>query len=265
MKNLRTACGGRREGGGAVSKAQTVAVVRGRGLALEIVLSEQDVEAGFADLDARLARQPDFYRGSKARAVFGATMPPQERIDDLRRVLDVYGIELESLDGGSDGSAPSARLSTSARSLVADFAGARADIASRRQRGESSVRRSEAPQLRLVEVITTRYHIGTLRGGQTLHHVGNLVVVGDVNPGAEVVATGDILVFGRLAGVAHAGAQGDESAHVYALELRPVQLRIASCIAAEDETKDAHAHPEVAFITDAHITVVPYSAPLEAR
>lgn len=247
-----------------LSKAQTMAVVRGRGLALEIVLSEQDVEGGFADLDARLARQPDFYRGSKARAVFGVQMPPPERIDDLRRVLESYGIELESLDGGGDGSTPAARLSSSARSLVADFAGARSDIASRRKRGEASVRRNEAPALRLVEATTTRYHTGTLRGGQALHHIGNLVVVGDVNPGAEVVATGDILVFGRLAGVAHAGAQGDESARVYALELCPVQLRIASCIAAEDE-KEGAAQPEVAFIHDAHITIVPYRGPLEAR
>ncbi len=107
-------------------------------------------------------------------------------------------------------------LSDAARSLVADFAGARGDIAERRRRGEASVRAcpsrpaSAACRRRCTLVDAAPDDAlprGTLRGGQALHHAGNIVVVGDVNPGAELVATGDILVFGRLAGIAHAGAQ----------------------------------------------------------
>ena len=100
-----------------------------------------------------------------------------------------------------------------------------------------------APVLRVVEAAPgTLYHVGTLRGGQALHHVGNIVVVGDVNPGAELVATGDIVVFGRLAGVAHAGAQGEQTARVFALDLDATQLRIATFIAA-DSGDEAHAAP----------------------
>lgn len=227
-----------------------------------------------ADLDARLAGQPDFYRGSSATAVFGDETPSGEQFAALREILARRGIDLRALRGGAeieslardeglDFTLPTPeRLSSSARSLVADFAGARADIAERRKRGESSVRRPEVRetrQLRLVESVTTLYHTGTLRGGQALHHVGNLVVIGDVNPGAEVVATKDILIFGRLTGVAHAGAQGDESARVYAIYLRPVQLRIASYIAADDADATRRTQePEVAFVRDAHITIVPF-------
>jgi septum site-determining protein MinC len=244
--------------------------LRGKGLGLEIVLTEEDLDIALDELRARFALQPNFYRGSKATAVLGDRVPAPEQFAALQALLDEFGITLCALSGGADVETfargrgleftiPIAeQLSSSARSLVADFAGARADIAARRRRGESSVRRTEAaaPQLRLVESVTTLYHKGTLRGGQSLHHVGNLVVVGDVNPGAEVVATADILVFGRLAGVAHAGAQGDENARVYALQLQPVQLRICSRIAADDGPGLRSGQPEVALVRGEHIIIM---------
>jgi septum site-determining protein MinC len=81
--------------------------------------------------------------------------------------------------------------------------------------------------------------------------------MGDVNPGSELVATGDIVVFGSLRGVAHAGAQGDASARVYALELAATQLRIATFIAADDaKGKTGAAQPEAACVIDGRITIV---------
>jgi septum formation inhibitor MinC len=163
-------------------------------------------------------------------------------------------------------------LTDRARSLEADFAGARADIANRRARGEASVPKPIFGPVRpvsdasangavaavpLAEVAATLYHRGTLRGGQTLQQLGSIVVVGDVNPGAELVATGDILVFGSLRGTAHAGAQGDANARVYALDLAPTQLRIATFIAADDGTRRAR-EPEVAFIRNDRIAIAPH-------
>jgi septum site-determining protein MinC len=84
-----------------------------------------------------------------------------------------------------------------------------------------------------------------------------LVVVGDVNPGAELVATGDIVVFGSLRGTAHAGAQGDATARVYALELAPTQLRIATLIAADDGGRRPR-EPQVAYIENGRIALGPY-------
>ena len=82
--------------------------------------------------------------------------------------------------------------------------------------------------------------------------------MGDVNPGAEIVATGDIIVFGALRGTAHAGAQGDAQARVYALELAATQLRIATFIAADDGTRKPR-EPQVAYIESDRITIAPHA------
>jgi septum site-determining protein MinC len=256
-----------------------------------VTLSPHDLEQGFAELQARLTEQPTFYRGASAIVNFGAASPGAEDLDRLRSLLEDAGIvlrgvagfhqELEVLARGQglefesareelhqrrSRRPPEAALSDSARSLVADFAGARGDIAARRQRGEASVPRlpaetGERPRpaaLHLVEAgPATLYHAATLRGGQVLHQTGNIVVVGDVNPGAELIATGNIVVFGRLAGIAHAGAQGDAGARIYALDLAPTQLRIATFIAADAESKRrASPVPEAALAVDGRIVIL---------
>jgi len=96
----------------------------------------------------------------------------------------------------------------------------------------------------------------TLRSGQSLHFDGNVVILGDVNPGAEVVASGSIVVMGSLRGVVHAGAEGDSSAAVYAFRLRPTQLRIANRITRAPDGEQAFcATPEVARIRDGMVVI----------
>jgi septum site-determining protein MinC len=93
----------------------------------------------------------------------------------------------------------------------------------------------------------------TLRSGQQLRHPGSIAVIGDVNPGAEIVAGGDIVVWGKLRGTAHAGAMGNESAVVCALELTPTQLRIAQYFARSPEGRRRKYQPEVARIREGKI------------
>jgi septum site-determining protein MinC len=76
-----------------------------------------------------------------------------------------------------------------------------------------------------------------------------VVVIGDINPGAEIIAKGDIIVWGRLRGVVHAGADGDESAMVCALDLSPTQLRIAGKIAVAPNRRGKPS-PEVVRLVD---------------
>lgn len=95
----------------------------------------------------------------------------------------------------------------------------------------------------------------TLRSGTRVAAQGNVVVVGDVNPGAEIIATGSVVVWGKLRGVVHAGADGDEQAGVYALELNPTQLRIASYIAVQPQRKGKPA-PEVAHISNGQVVAL---------
>jgi septum site-determining protein MinC len=109
---------------------------------------------------------------------------------------------------------------------------------------------------------------GNLRSGQVLERTEHVMVVGDVNPGAEVVSQGDILVWGRLRGIAHAGAAGDRRAMVVALKLDPIQLRIAGVVGVTTEQQngrtagrwswkaDTGRRPEVAYlIADDQIAV----------
>lgn len=88
-----------------------------------------------------------------------------------------------------------------------------------------------------------------VRSGQKISFDGTLIVFGDVNAGAELVATGHILVLGTLRGVAHAGCQGDKDAIVYANQLCSLQLRIADMIARAPDGESTERHvPEIARI-----------------
>jgi len=95
----------------------------------------------------------------------------------------------------------------------------------------------------------------TLRSGQSVRCEGHVVILGDVNSGAEVIAGGDVIVWGRLRGIVHAGALGDSGRCVCALDLSPTQLRIGSHIARppEGRRRSKQARPERAFISGEQI------------
>lgn len=97
----------------------------------------------------------------------------------------------------------------------------------------------------------------TVRSGHHIRHAGHVIVLGDVNPGAEIVAGGHVLVWGRLRGVVHAGASGDESALICALDLAPTQLRIAGHIALSPE-RTGPARPEIARVREGQIIAEPW-------
>lgn len=97
----------------------------------------------------------------------------------------------------------------------------------------------------------------TLRSGQRIAFPGHVLVLGDVNSGAEVVAGGDIVVFGALRGLAHAGARGDAGAVIIALGIQPLQLRIGGVISRGVGTpprREAH-QPEIAKVEGGTIVV----------
>ena len=80
------------------------------------------------------------------------------------------------------------------------------------------------------------YLTQTLRSGQTVTYEGNIFIVGDTHPGSEVIAKGDITVWGILGGIAHAGSDGNVNAKVRALKLNPIQLRIAGLYSRRNDT-----------------------------
>ena len=104
------------------------------------------------------------------------------------------------------------------------------------------------------ENLPTLYLRKTIRSGQSISSDGNIVVIGDVNPGAEIIAKGDITVWGILGGIAHAGSEGNKYAKIRALKLNPVQIRIGEIFARRPDTvnlpyiqKSSEYTPEEAY------------------
>ncbi len=105
----------------------------------------------------------------------------------------------------------------------------------------------------------TKFINRTIRSGQVEVYPGNIVIVGDVNPGGLIEAKGNIIVLGSLKGVAHAGIGGNTRSIVAAYNLQPTQLRISDIIVrSPDEEIGASKFPEMAKIKDGKVIIEPY-------
>lgn len=110
-----------------------------------------------------------------------------------------------------------------------------------------------------------QFYKGTLRSGQVIECETSLIVLGDVNPGAKIIAKGNIVVLGSLRGNAYAGASGNENAFVAALDMDPVQLKIGSVIGRSSDRGPLSAiknrrkslEPQVAVVQDESILIEP--------
>ncbi len=103
----------------------------------------------------------------------------------------------------------------------------------------------------------THFHKATVRSGEYLESSEDLVIIGDVNPGAVVSAEGNIIIWGRLLGIAHAGNKGNTQARISALQLRPIQLRIANKVARGPQEKPQLGLAEQATINSEKIIISP--------
>ncbi|MEH2006136.1 septum site-determining protein MinC [Nostoc sp.] len=95
----------------------------------------------------------------------------------------------------------------------------------------------------------------TVRSGVEIRHPGTVILLGDLNPGGIVIADGDIIIWGRLRGIAHAGAGGNSECLIMALQMEPTQLRIADAVARAPEKLPMQFSPEVAHITPQGIRI----------
>lgn len=96
----------------------------------------------------------------------------------------------------------------------------------------------------------------SLRSGQFIHYKGNVIVLGDVNPGAEIIAAGNIIVMGTIKGLVHAGCEGNKKCLITALSLLPVQLRIADIITRLPDNEIV-TKPSYAYINDDKLYISP--------
>jgi len=181
--------------------------------------------AHLRELEAKLDATPHFFRGSSvAFDVKDATLDEE----DLRRAIDVLRTREIKL-----WAVISQNAETCARVRSLGLADRLTTTAVARCAPEQPAHPSEgaknhpSPSGEGGDGLFVRRRI---RSGQILRHPGHIVIMGDVNPGAQIIAGGDIIVWGRLNGAAHAGALGNPKAVVCALEMSPTCVRIAEAV-----------------------------------
>ena len=106
----------------------------------------------------------------------------------------------------------------------------------------------------------TKFIRRTVRSGQCLNYPGNIVIIGDVNSGAEVHAAGNIIVLGSLKGSVNAGNTGNRKSIIAAFLLEPEILKIADVITISPDGLEKPKYPEIAKVKDGIIIVEPYLA-----
>ncbi len=206
------------------------------------------LEAGYAWsqvlelLSARLAESPSFfYRSVLSVDTRRRPLQPAE-MEDLRALLAPYEMTFKEV-GSNELSDPQLLPSGARRTLPAGGTGP--GLALR-------------PGRDVTDALIIRR---TVRSGQRLRYDSSVVIIGDVNSGAEVIAGGDVMVWGALRGTVHAGYPANEEAVVCALTLAPVQLRIGGLASRPPEDDGPPPQtPEVASVKDGQIVVESWNA-----
>ena len=192
-------------------------------------------------LASRIDDRADFFAGAAITVELGTRPVPKYELSSLKALLERRGLSLSLVLSESDTTRESA--------LALDL---KTDSNNRSATKEKQETLPVDPEETGTWGVLVRR---TLRSGRIVHSEGHVVIVGDVNPGAMVIAAGDIIVWGKLRGTAHAGADGNESAVVCALDMNPSQLRIASYIVTSPPGKRRNVVPEMALIRNNQIVV----------
>lgn len=211
--------------------------IKGTQDGLLVTLGKGELASLLAELEERLGGTASFFKGGQVALEVGQRELSSEEIGHIQALLAQNEVAL----GTVISEAPVTRAA--ARRLGLET--------------KRSSRPEPRPERRAEEDFSEGTLIRcTLRSGQVIRHPGHVVVVGDVNAGAEVIAGGDIVIWGRLRGTVHAGATGDDQTIVCALDLAPTQLRIGKHIARPPEGKPRRRIiPEVASVEEEKIIV----------
>lgn len=226
--------------------------IKGRQDGLLVTLDEgQDWAEQIVQLETQLESQQAFFAGGRLALDIGGRLLSIKDIQDLQARLARRNIALRSVVSDSKATQAAAR-----------YLNLETEIKSPSPRDTTAGDR-ELPAVAEKDGWLIRR---TLRSGQKIHHPGHVTVVGDVNPGAEIIAGGHVIVWGRLQGMVHAGAMGDDSAVVCALDLSPTQLRIGNHIARSPEEKRRRKiRPEMAIVLEGRIVAEPWEGKKERR
>lgn len=200
-------------------------------------------------LAAELAQKQAFFQGSRIALQLDGRLLNADQLAELQALFTRHELELWAVLAEAEATRAAARqlgLATRLSGSHTDLDGnALADVGPGAAPATLTLEAPAAPGGLLLKE--------TLRSGRSFYHEGHIVVIGDVNPGAEIIAGGDVIVWGRLRGLVQAGALGDETAVICALDLNPTQLRIAGHIAIPPDERRRQPSPEQASVRDGQI------------
>jgi septum site-determining protein MinC len=207
-----------------------------------VTVRAKDWQNGIEALNQKIGEQKAFFQGAKIALDIGEILVSASQLGRLRDELSEQGITLWALLTTCDRSIDNAKSLGLDTSLPKPSAGTNRKTEPVIPDGESAV-----------------FVQKTLRSGSKITYEGHVVVLGDVNPGAEIIATGNVLIWGKLRGTVHAGALGNKEACVCAMDLNPTQLRIADFISIPPKRK-GKPQPEIATVDGEQIIAKPWKA-----
>jgi septum site-determining protein MinC len=223
------------------ASSQAVAI-KGIREGLLITLGDGDVEQVLATLSAELDQKGGFFDGSQVTLAVGERRLDHEQLARFQALLQSHQMALWAVLAGRE----ETREAVRGLGLATRLAGSNLDLDGRMMVDAApEPAPDEAQQEAGGNGLLLRE---TLRSGRSVFHPGHVIVIGDVNPGAEITAGGDVVVWGRLRGLVHAGALGNAAAVICALELIPTQLRIANHIAISPHEQGRQSVPEKASV-----------------
>ncbi len=214
---------------------ETRALVQIKGLRDGLLASLDDAswEEQRAALLAQVDDNPAFFHGARLALEVASQILHVNELVELRDQLSERNIFLWAVIGESPTTEQTAQLLGLATRI-------------------SKPRPEEIRQVRVEDLgeETALFLNRTLRSGTRVEFSGHVIVLGDVNPGAEIVAEGNILVWGKLRGAVHAGSNGDITAVVCALDLSPTRLQIAGETTMPSLDPQRTPNPETARINE---------------
>lgn len=224
------------------------AILRGGARGLEIVVDALATpDAIAAAVTARIAEAPAFFRGSDARVRIDNGPLPRGALALLDDIAARFGLRILEV-------APTPPAVKEAPAIPEPQLAAGSIPIEPIEPVIVEIPGSPLPE-------KTRVIVGPVRSGVILDHAGHIVIFGDVNPGAEVRAEGNIVVLGRLKGTAHAGI-GRDAGFILALRLEPQQLRICRMVARAGDSDRSAGEAELAYVAGDSIIVERYQGKL---
>jgi septum site-determining protein MinC len=204
---------------------------------LLVTFSEGDWEENQTALYQQIQEKETFFKGAKITLDVGTTTLHAAELGALRDKLSDLGVSLRAVLGSSPVTTQNAQVLGLATRVSAP-------------RPERTIKSLDTNIPGENAVLVHR----TLRSGFRVAYNGHVVVFGDVNPGAEISASGCIIVWGNLRGSALAGVEGDESAVICALNLEPTQVRIADLVYSPVKRKHK-TQPEMARVENGQVVI----------